>query len=367
MRNRVKIIITILVLLIVGGAVTIFLLRPWEARIETSNETFTGNNSAAGLFENTSGEICYEVEMGRGNTVGNVINYGRAAQSGDWIFYSTMHSIDGNHNWSLVKERTDGSDRQVLYTTGNKRIMCINVIGDWIFFTIGGEMYRIRTDGTMSELLHDEVGLARVFVVDGWIFRTVGSGDSARMHRMRADGSYIEQIHYERGSMASVVDGWLYFRISSGGNNSPIYKIRTDGNEFTQINEDDSNWPNVVDGWIYYVNLSRNDNIYKMRTDGSENQQITDDAATHINVHDGWIYYANHSNEGYLYRIRTDGTDREQIINYSAFGINVVDDWIFFREGRPGGRGDWHTAEVIGNPMYRVRIDGTELEMISDE
>jgi hypothetical protein len=43
----------------------------------------------------------------RGNTVGNIVNLGYAAQQGDWIYY-----FDGW--WTFNRIRTDGSDRQLV-------------------------------------------------------------------------------------------------------------------------------------------------------------------------------------------------------------------------------------------------------------
>lgn len=45
----------------------------------------------------------------RGNTVGNIVNYGYVAMQGDWIYYRNP-----NDNNKLYKIRTDGTDRALV-------------------------------------------------------------------------------------------------------------------------------------------------------------------------------------------------------------------------------------------------------------
>ena len=82
----------------------------------------------------------------RGNTIGNIANYGMIAQQGDWIYYSNQS--DGE---KLYKIKTDGTNKQKLDDEGNS--YSINIAGDWIYYVkcLGGtyeKFYKIKTDGT---------------------------------------------------------------------------------------------------------------------------------------------------------------------------------------------------------------------------
>ena len=73
-----------------------------------------------------------------GNSLGNIINGGIAAQAENWIYY---RSSDGE---KIYKIRTDGSGREKI---NNDSSWEINVVGDWIYYRSGNSffIYRIKT------------------------------------------------------------------------------------------------------------------------------------------------------------------------------------------------------------------------------
>ena len=62
----------------------------------------------------------------RGNTVGNIVNYGLIAMSDGWIYYHNP-TVGGY----LFKMRIDGSERTKLNEDAS---FFINVMGDWIYY-----------------------------------------------------------------------------------------------------------------------------------------------------------------------------------------------------------------------------------------
>ncbi|MCL1842955.1 MAG: DUF5050 domain-containing protein [Defluviitaleaceae bacterium] len=344
MQTRTKVLIALASVVVASATVAVFISKPWENSL-----------------------------TGSGNTVGNIINRGMVAQSRGWIFYLTTSPPDGTNNTSIVRERLNGSRRQIVHSVDYGMILAFDVVGDWLFFSRHGNIYRIRADGIGLEHLNTNMRARsdRLSVVDGWIYAYgFGVAGEPNIFRMRTDGSNLESVLYEFETAldVNVVDGWIYFVHWDGQPEESfhIHKIRTDGTELTRLNYESSTYLNVVDGWIYYVNRSSYNAIYKMRIDGSENQRVTDDEASRLNVSDGWIYYSNRSNQGYLYRIRTDGTDREQIINRPAWSIHVIEDWIFFRpDVELGVEFSERAGENLSTPMYRIRKDGTGLEQFT--
>jgi len=78
-----------------------------------------------------------------GNSIGNIINDGIAAQKGEWIYY--QNPDDGE---KIYKIRTDGSSNQKL---NNDLSWSINLAGDWIYYRNTFDVwktYKIRTDGS---------------------------------------------------------------------------------------------------------------------------------------------------------------------------------------------------------------------------
>ena len=68
----------------------------------------------------------------RGNTIGNIANFGFVAQQGDWIYFTRQPEfiIEPNPEVlsGLYKVRTDGSD----LTRLDDAATFINVVGDWV-------------------------------------------------------------------------------------------------------------------------------------------------------------------------------------------------------------------------------------------
>ena len=151
----------------------------------------------------------------KGNTCGNLYNFGYVDRQGDWIYYSTL--LFPNANLGLYKMRSDGTEKTKLC---NYYCRNINVVGDWIYFMASDNkyflhLYKIHTDGTDMEIIYDDM---------------------------------YNQLFYE--------DSWLYFDCSG------ICRIRTDGTEFSRISED--SWDSILyvqNGWIYF----RNDGIYRIK------------------------------------------------------------------------------------------------------
>ena len=185
--------------------------------------------------ENNSGKSAQgkqdECSEARGNSVGNIINWGLAAQQGDWIYYRDSYSDSGD-GCRIYKVRTDESECVKLNDDVSEYL---NVVGDWIYYVNkddDNKIYKVRQDGSERTRVNNDAS-AYLNVVGDWIF-------------------YVK----------TPPDPFGYF-FQSG----EIYKIRIDGSERTRIDEDDTSaLLNVVGGWIYYVNLNKE--IYRVRTDG---------------------------------------------------------------------------------------------------
>jgi hypothetical protein len=86
---------------------------------------------------------------------------------GDWIYYSARSDnlinsktggmpvvpVDGDYASSLCKIRTDGTSKTELYNgeTTVIKVIDINVVGDWIYYSNGDSFNKIRTDSTENQ------------------------------------------------------------------------------------------------------------------------------------------------------------------------------------------------------------------------
>lgn len=276
----------------------------------------------------------------RGNTSGNIINWGLVAEQNGWLYFSNL--FDRGHLYTM---RLDGTDPVKLSA---EDVYSINVVGDWIYYISRSEVFgifKIRTDGTGRTRI-GTLAATEMVVVDNVIYYNTQS-EQGRIYRMDTDGSNLARIGDDYTTRhLNVVDGWVYYTF--GAEENKIYKIRIDGTDRTKITDDNSSEINVVGDWIYY---SAAGDLYKIRTDGTQRTMLLDGSPVFINATPEWIYYGRNS----LNKIRPDGTENT-IVNSTHYDRlpNVIGDWIFF-EGRFGNN----------IALYRVRSDGTGLEAIS--
>jgi hypothetical protein len=237
---------------------------------------------------------------------------------------------------------------------GGSSILAENSASDSLFHdtvvnTVGNSTSNIKNDG-----------LATV------------QGQSTYLHLVNGEytGSFIvddgagKRLFMIYGGLdINVVGDWIYFVLSlqqqDGSEISHMYKMSTgsDGKSFQQLNAEDVSQMSVVGDWIYYTNYSDNGCIYKMHTDGTEETKLNSTPSAYINVVDGWIYYCDTTN-GYdngaeIYKIKTDGTGLTDL-KTKGLELLVTDGYVYYKNLNDG---------VC---LYRVKIDGTGNEKVSD-
>jgi len=316
--------------------------------------------------ENVEEELDHEQDFGlRGNTVGNIVNAGIAAQQSDWIYYKNFE--DGGKIYKFNTESKE--DVQV----NNVDSWHINVVGDWIYYTevqLSGSGFssrverhllsKVRTDGSGQQQF-DNTNANFVNVVGNWIYYA-NLDDDSKIYKIRSDGTENKKLNDENSGYINVVDDWIYYSNLLGG--GKIYKIDINGNNRTRVNDDWSGYINVVGDWIYYSRsfveyegeldphepqdsgimwtpitgaMEECGRLFKVRTDGTETTQLNDDYSVSINVFGDWIYYVNYyeinSDRNWnIYKIRKDGTERTEVTDDNSIFVNIVDDWIFYSD-----------------------------------
>jgi hypothetical protein len=244
---------------------------------------------------------------------------------GDWIYYSG----NGGDGWSIYKIRTDGTGRTNLNVNGGS----INVIGDTIFYLMGGTLYRMNTDGTGNVKLIDD---CRNYSIAGdWIYymNNYEYLNYAQTYRMRINGSNKQTV---AGFMTFVQDDlyingyvtiqFIIQKINNGVLSEnwigfgPFGTIGVGGDwiYFCVIDTDwrDAYFYNSANGRFtpHEGNVDIKQGFYKVKYDGTGLQRLNDDYWTgFINVVGDWIFYYDYTTEK-MYRMRTDGTQRQEVV-----------------------------------------------------
>ena len=71
-----------------------------------------------------------------------------------------------------------------------------------------------------------------------------------------------------------------------------------------------------------------------------------------------WIYYPNASDGFKLYKMRLDGTEKQKITDETASCINVIGDWIYYMNG--------FSSDPTNNSLCKIRTDGTGRSELCD-
>jgi len=258
---------------------------------------------------------------------------------GDWIYYSTGHS--------LYKIKTDGTENQELYSTEYTPIANLTLIDEWLYFSVDG-VHKVKLDGSEHQHLSSERTHGFMAITNDWIY--FGRG------RIKHDGTN-EQIISDRNLLNhAIVDGWIYFRSSDG-----IIKMKTDGSENQLMYAADSINHNmyVINNWIYY---SVGNNLYRIRTDGTDNQLfLIKESKSSWNIADNWFYSTSFTDNGTsIWKMKLDGTDKHTIItDIEKYGfIEIYYDWIYYTSSYF----DENNNRIWS--MHRIKNDGTDMQLI---
>lgn len=280
----------------------------------------------------------------RGNSAGNIANWGIAANQGEWVYFSNISQ--GN---KLYKMRLDGTGKQLL---SNDDALYINVVGDWIYYINRSDvfkMYKIRLDGTGRTRIDNDHSATVMSVVGDWIYYVTQS-EQYKLFRVRTDGTGKMQLgtDFLIEEMYATED-WVFYTLQNQG--LQIVKIKPDGSQRTSVTQYGARQLNVEGDWLYFVNQTM-PGVWRMKWDGSTPTSFATEYAspTYLNVKDNMIYY------GYSELFKTPTDSPEQINLTPNFGfaglINVVGDWLFFR------------ITYNGEKLYRMKVDGTGGEIV---
>lgn len=266
-----------------------------------------------------------ENQQGRqlsGNSVGNMLNGGKLAQEGEWIYYSNW-----NDKGSIYRKKIDDSITQKLNDVDSDYL---NVCDGWIYYLQSGEeeevLFKMKIDGSCQQE----------------IFRSTG-------------GDYIDDLSYW--------DGFLYFCLSNENDDiMSLYRIGKDGTNEQMLLQ--KRWISnviVLNDWVYYIanesfppcpytEANATDWLYRMRTDGSCNELLFDKNTDYFIVDENWIY-SDTFNTGFC-KMKKDGSELECIRDdLNVMNMNIYKDWIYFDEYEG---------------IWRMKKDGTDKTLIID-
>ncbi len=267
--------------------------------------------------------------------LGNTANQDSVAQYGDWIIINNF------------KMKADGSEKGY-YT--KDWVDKVNVVGDWIYYSNGGYLKKVKIDGTGTTQVCDENAELLRIIGDWMYYRNYD--DKGKLYKIRLSGLDRTKITDDIVDEVNISDdGWIYYERKVDPRNlslSEFCKIKTDGSGRTKLSDDAPSCINIVGEWIYYQ--SSYSTISKMKKDGSFKTLISNvTQPSSMKVVGEWIYL---DNDYKLSKMKIDGSNYSKLCDMQSTDINVLNNWVYFN----GSDGKY----------YRIRLDGSDKQLIYD-
>jgi hypothetical protein len=303
----------------------------WQSSVVDTNST--GTYTFKGSVSGYEKAVVLNLEVvQRGNTLGNIANYGYIAESNGWLYFSDRA------NSGLYKVKKDGSDKVKLF---DQYASNINIAGDYIYFSDReSHLNKIKVDGTGLTKLSDDMTKSVTIIGN-----TIYYNSSNSFNKMKIDGTSIVQIVNHYVNFATISNGWIYY-IDMPNGETNLKKVKTDGTNDTFImNVKGFNSFIVYDDWIYYSK----DALFRVKTDGSDNQLVNSKEAYNLNMVNDWLIYKHNSGDG-IYKLKYNTNNEIKISVNKPYEITgVLDNYIYY-----------YSIENDIKVMRRVKIDGTE-------
>lgn len=212
---------------------------------------------------------------GKENTVGNTAASIYALQDG-WIYARGRQAI--------VKCRIGSDKMTTVYSCPGKNLFNVNVVGDWIYFSLGGTtseesgIAKVRTDGQGFEMLLSSVAVGEMLVVKKTVYFTTlkekytdYAKDCAPLYSMSVNGGVTKQIHdgYVRELCANGTH--VFFVHESQYGAGTLCRMKHDGTNMKELLKKDIVRLAVGKDKLYMkiADVDRNIILYSIGTDGS--------------------------------------------------------------------------------------------------
>lgn len=264
----------------------------------------------------------------RGNTVGNVNNFGNVAEEDGALYYFN----GGLMRWA------DGQAVQVADISGG----WISVCDGWVYYAdyeADSAVCRVRTDGSQRQVLAEQTA-KYVSVAAGKVFYVVDEDTDAEengIYCVNIDGTENRRISKYNASNLFYYGGRLYF--TNQKDNKRIYSIDLNGDGAKVVTSTEASCMAIEDGWIYFGGDS---GIYKIHPDGTGRKLLIATKASFINATQGRIYWTDYNilassptNSG-IYSMDRNGGDVQQIYASSTFGVGLAGGSLYFNDMMDG-------------------------------
>ncbi|WP_423188407.1 DUF5050 domain-containing protein [Alkalibacterium sp. f15] len=295
-----------------------------------SNLVWSMNVLRHNTLSSVSDEVEIDSEEYSGNSLENTLNYGRAVESEKYIFYVENHL-------NLVKIDKQFENKEYLIEQeGGTGVSQLNVVGDWLYFTRGESLERMRTDGSAHSTLYSLGYLVELQIQGNWIY-FLSWEDDFSVYKMDLNGQNLEQLIDVKASSLSIYDSRLLISHEKEGR-SVVESYSLDGRDGQVVINDPAQNLTIWNDDYYYI--GGNHKLYRSEV-GEESEPevvVHGPVSSYLPTEQGIIYSLHSSQGAYpgagVYKMTFDGSESSNLSDLDRVeGFAKVGDSVLFTAG----------------------------------
>ena len=157
------------------------------------------------------------------------------------------------------------------------------------------------------------------------------SNEKFKLCKMRPDGSDVTVLSEEPVAWISVYDGYVYYNTSS--TNPSVKRIKTDGTGEETLHFGNTEDIRLINDRIYYQDSMDSLHLYSMNLEGRDVVLENTLEKTYSMTLDGtYMYFSNQEDGGNLYRVNIDGSDLQCILDHKIEGMTIGGNYLYFND-----------------------------------
>lgn len=256
-----------------------------ESNLVWSMDVLRHNN-----FGGPDQEIEAVSSTARGNTLINTMNGGLAAETDDHIFYIEDHM-------KLVKTDKQLENKEhLIKRDGGQGYSNLNVVGDWLYFTKGERIERMKQDMGNHTAIYS-LGYASQMQIYGDAIYFLSWEDDLSIYKMDLNGQGLKQLIDFEARSFSVYDGRLL--VSYGKRGQPVVEsYDLNGNDPEVILDVYAEDLTVWKDHYYYLDEQSNLCRSEMGEENEAERLVNTFVSSYIPTEQGVLFSLSPSGEG---------------------------------------------------------------------
>ena len=279
-----------------------------------------------------------------GNTIGNIRNYGYAAEDNKYIYYMAPNKTGELKTISRINKKLNKESEELI--SGDWDITGINVYKNYIYFVtlavsdssedeIDNKIHRMKIDGTEHKVINDNEfhdSCYEIYVVKDRIYYI---GEDQGIYTMALDGSKREKIAGTSTGFVGITDKYIFYNLKEGQDEDEkivTYMMDLDGTNVKSLTGERLYAVDIVGDELYYTDEDRH--IFKVKIGETNSTMLSSSIAYCLNVTSDGIYYLKYIDEEQqaLFKMDLDGNNIEKIktLETSSTFLAVLENWVIY-------------------------------------